>query len=265
MTSSPSIRRVVLLGSSFAAGPGIEPIIDPAAGRSGNNYGEIVARELDAAITDLAVSGATTANLLSTTQRLGRHRFAAQIPQVPADADLITITAGGNDLGYLKSIVAPVLAGRLSARSVGRPFGRLLRRISGPPRGGDTKVAADGLARSVQAARARAAGARVILVGYPTLIGPDTVTGADLPVETAELAAIRAIGERLDQAYELAVERTGAELIKTWELGRDHAIGSREPWVNGVRTNPGNGSAMHPNAAGHRAMAEAVLALLAPD
>lgn len=60
MKSANGIRRVALIGSLFAVGPDIEPMIEPVAGRSGNNYGEIVARRLGAAIADLAVSGATT-------------------------------------------------------------------------------------------------------------------------------------------------------------------------------------------------------------
>jgi len=36
----------VALGSSFASGPGIEPIIDPRCGRSGSNYAHLVAGRL---------------------------------------------------------------------------------------------------------------------------------------------------------------------------------------------------------------------------
>lgn len=258
MSSANSLRRVVLIGSSFAAGPDIDPVIEPAAGRSGNNYGEIVARRLGAAITDLAVSGATTENMLLTGQRFGRRRFAPQVPQIPEDAELVMITAGGNDLGYLQATIPIAVAARFDESAMTRPLGMATRLIFGTPKAKDVEVPASGLAEVVRAARQRAAGARLILVGYPTLFG----AGPEQGIRDADLAAIREIGRRLDRAYELAAERTGAELIRTWELSRDHVAGTSEPWVNGIRGVPGDGAALHPNAAGHRAMGEAVLALL---
>ena len=53
-------RHVASLGSSFAAGPGIEPAADRAARRSARNYPHLLAARLGAELTDLTVSGATT-------------------------------------------------------------------------------------------------------------------------------------------------------------------------------------------------------------
>ena len=62
-------RLIAALGSSFAAGPGIEPIVDAAASRSGRNYAHQLAERLGAELVDLTVSGATTANVLDTPQQ----------------------------------------------------------------------------------------------------------------------------------------------------------------------------------------------------
>ncbi|WP_041289427.1 hypothetical protein [Kribbella flavida] len=60
--------RYVALGSSFAAGPGIAPEIDKAAGRSQRNYAHLVAERLELDLIDVTYSGATTAHLLSERQ-----------------------------------------------------------------------------------------------------------------------------------------------------------------------------------------------------
>ena len=55
----------VALGSSFASGPGIEPIIDAGCGRSGNNYAHLVAERLGYDLVDVSSGGATVAGLHS--------------------------------------------------------------------------------------------------------------------------------------------------------------------------------------------------------
>ncbi len=163
------IRHVAALGSSFAAGPGIEPIADARAMRSARNYAHLVAARFGAELTDLTVSGATTATILDTPQRLLWHRFPPQVPQVPADADLVTVTAGGNDVGYLATMVRLGFAGLLRRRFVTRPLAPLLARggVTRPSREAlDAAVA--GLVAVVAAARERAPQARVLLVDYLT-------------------------------------------------------------------------------------------------
>ena len=96
-------KHVVSLGSSFAAGPSIEPEVDANALRSGRNYAALLAKRMGARHTDISVSGATTANVLSVPQRPFQlpwwNRTAPYIPPqidgVPADADLALITIGG--------------------------------------------------------------------------------------------------------------------------------------------------------------------------
>jgi lysophospholipase L1-like esterase len=99
--SPVSYQLIAALGSSFAAGPGIEPIADPTAVRSERNYAHQLAERLGARLVDLTVSGATTANILDTPQQMvSGHVYPPQIDGVPADADVVTITAGGNDLQF---------------------------------------------------------------------------------------------------------------------------------------------------------------------
>jgi hypothetical protein len=47
-------RKIIALGSSFAAGPGIEPIEDTNAMRSSRNYAHLLADRLGANLVDLS-------------------------------------------------------------------------------------------------------------------------------------------------------------------------------------------------------------------
>ena len=257
-------RRPALLGSSFAAGPGIAPILDRAAGRSARNYGRLVAERLGARLTDLSVSGATTETLLDQPQRVLIKKFSPQLDGLPADADLVMITAGGNDLDYIGTLSRLAVDGRLRSN---RLLGRLVRRRQRPtvvlPSDEDAERAITGLVRVVTAVRDRAPGARILLVDYPILIGDDAGTGPELPIEPDQLGQARQLGERLITVFGTAAERSGAELVAVSAPGRDHGIGSARPWVNGFRTRSGDGDRFHPNAAGMRASADLIMERLA--
>lgn len=249
-------RHVAALGSSFAAGPGIPPVEDRRAGRSRANYAHLLAERLGARLTDLTVSGATTQTLLDEPQRVRRRTFAPQVAHLPADADLVTVTAGGNDLGYIGQAVEACWKGwRQGLPVVGGGAGPTVPRTTPAER----ERAADGLAAVVEEVRRRAPGARVVLVDYLTLVGPDTRRGPGVPIGADVIDGVRAVGEQLAAAYRAASGRTGADLVRVSELSLGHALGSAEPWVAGFHVRfPPQTNALHPNAAGMRAVADAV-------
>ena len=120
--------HMVALGSSFAAGPGLEPVDDRAARRSSRNYPHLVAEALGSQLVDATVSGATTSTILDTPQRSGLRKFPPQIDAVHPDADLVTVTAAGNDIGYIGSILGRALLNRVGRPRPLRPIVRRLPR-----------------------------------------------------------------------------------------------------------------------------------------
>ena len=246
--------HLAALGSSFAAGPGITPTVNRWAGRSGRNYAHLLAAKWGARLTDLTVGGATTATMLDTAQWVLWHRFAPQVSGVPEDADLVTITAGGNDLRYASSLTMAGYAGWFRRRPIAASPGASEKQVAD---------AADGLARVVEAARARAPRARVVLAQYPTMIGPATRYSPAAPFDEATLAAFRELGLQLDDAFARAARQSGADLVPVGAASVDHAIGSSEPWVTGFKPTLAGAAAFHPNAAGMVAIADLIADKLA--
>lgn len=59
--------------------------------------------------------------------RLFRRRLPLQIESLTAAVDLATLTAGGNDVGYLRDMTLIASAAWLERNAMSRPIGRLLR------------------------------------------------------------------------------------------------------------------------------------------
>jgi lysophospholipase L1-like esterase len=258
--STPMYRHVASLGSSFAAGPGIQPVDDRRARRSARNYPHLLAERLGARLTDLTVSGATTETILAFPQRLFTHVFPPQLQGLPADADLVTITAGGNDLRYAGSMIRFGVAGRLSERTITRPLAALFSRGGVPkPSAAEVEAAAQNLTRIVSAVRSKAPGARVLLVDYVTVLGPATRPGPEVPFDGAILDALRRLGEKVTELFAAAATLSAADLVLASARSQQHALGTPQPWVTGLPSLRALAGAFHPNAEGMRGVAETIM------
>lgn len=255
-------RNIAALGSSFAAGPSIDPIIDERAKRSGNNYPALLAKKLQATLTDLTVSGATTDNILYTPQQTSLNPFAAKIPPqiegVPSNADLVTITAGGNNLGYSASMMKAALSNSLKSSYLTCIPGYLLGlTVSSPTTDkGSTDSAVAGLVAVIKAVRAKAPSARIILVDYLAVFGTETRPNEpNLPLSAEQISLYRAAGRVLDEVFEEAARQGEVELVKASGISHNHAIGCAMPWVTAFSPTF-NFMPFHPNQEGMQAVAE---------
>jgi lysophospholipase L1-like esterase len=261
----PPGSRYVALGSSFAAGPGINPIVDKAAGRSGSNYPHLVAAELGLDLVDVTYSGATTANLLDTPQ----DEAPPQLDAVGPDAALVTITAGGNDLEYVGTFSRGSMLNTYAkpATMLGRRVANRIRaRVSYLKDDAEYQAVTDSLVTVVERVRERAPGSRILLVDYLSLVGPSTRPRLDVPLNEEQLPSVAMMADGLAAAFAKAAASTGADLVAASAASRDHAIGSAEPWTTGFSLRPagflGGFVPYHPNAAGMRAVADLILQTL---
>ena len=240
------MRRYVALGSSMAAGPGIRPRAKGApffAGRSARNYPHLVADRLGLDLVDVTYSGATTANVLSETQ----PGAAPQIDALDGTEDLITVTIGGNDVGYVPLLFA-----------AGLP--RIVRALPlFDKRAGALDEIGESLRTVGRSLRQRSPDARVLFVDYLTLLPPPGTAAP--PLSDADADAGRHVAEELARATAQAAADTGCELVRAAEHSVAHHAWSADPWTTGFGLPlPGRPAPLHPNAAGMRAVADLVVA-----
>jgi lysophospholipase L1-like esterase len=261
MPPIPAGSRYVAMGSSFAAGPGI-PARAPAsprrAGRSSGNYAHLVARTLGLDLHDVTYSGATTGDILGPSAA-GQP---AQLDAVTPATRLVTITAGGNDVGFLPRLTLASLPWPL------RALPPVKARVAGygDPAATDERFAQ--LERNLAAIGRRlhdhAPACRVLFIDYLTILPPDGDNrGAPPPAQIAQWG--RVIAARLAATTRAAAETTGCEYVAASAASGDHHAWSAAPWTRRFHLSLRGGAPYHPDAAGMAAVAELVLAALAGD
>lgn len=277
MVSSPSNRdsasparelpqlHITAMGSSFAAGPGISPRINKAAMRSGNNYAHILANRLNGRLTDLTVSGATLNNLNFEPQVTWRTTFAPQVSLLTSDIDIVTITAGGNDMGYIGNVVGDTFKASYLGKAVGLflPAAKEMK----------AKLTAEDIAERfvdlIDGILKIAPESRIFLVEYLTLFGSDVKAGVDVWLSEEQILHYRDVAKELQRGYKLAGERRQGKckVIDIAEKSWDHGLGSKEPWVEGFDWGMlvKGVTPFHPNVKGMMAVAEILYDALEMD
>jgi lysophospholipase L1-like esterase len=259
------MKRYVALGSSMAAGPGIGPRAAGAprrSGRSARNYPHLVAEglnlDLGRSFIDVTFSGATTANLLADQQRGAPPQVAA----LDGSENLVTVTIGGNDVGYVPLLMAAALP--QAARRLPLLGGRMSELLDRDTRERSLAEVFDSLTAVGSALRQRAPRARIFFVDYLTLLPPAGTPAPPLAETDADLG--RHVAATLERLTADAAAATGCEVVSAAAASRDHHAWSPEPWTTTparyVVPLPGRPAPLHPNVAGMRAVAELVAAQL---
>lgn len=255
MKSPPPLAgdRYVAMGSSFAAGPGLPPEIEGKTDRctrSSTNYAHLLAGKLSLNLTDVSCSGATTAHVLG-----GWNELPPQIDAVTADTQLVTITIGGNDVGYIGGLIKASMCTEI------KPMPDRCQQSSAPDEQAWSAVE-QAMRAIVTGVRHRAPHARVIFVDYLTIL-PDrgTCTALAFPAEQADAA--RAVATRLSAVTARAAAAEGAETLRISAMSRTHGACDKDGWANGWRGEfDAGGVRFHPNKKGMTAIAAALEQLI---
>jgi lysophospholipase L1-like esterase len=238
----------VALGSSFAAGPKLGPLVQGsphACWRTVENYPHQLARATGLHLVDVSCGGSTARNILEG----GPFFQRPQIEAIGSSARLVTLTVGGNDVDYIGDL------GLLAYRDRDGLLGSLVRLIWKGPHPADARpfdALVTGLVDIVALVHKRSPQAIVVLVTYPQVL-PLSGTCASIGISEDEASLMREVASRLAQATRTAASRSSALLVDMAGESAGHDACSRDPWVNGSA--PSNGAMFHPNLTGTRATA----------
>jgi lysophospholipase L1-like esterase len=260
------VQRYVALGDSYAAGPLIPVQTGEPAGcqRSDRNYPSVVAETLEvAAFRDVSCSAATTEHITGP-QEVSLGVNPPQADALTPDTDLVTITIGGNDIGFGE------IVSECAQRSPQQPTGSACK--DHYTAGGSDELAqrvedaAPEVAGVLEAVEQRSPDARVLLVGYPAIL-PDEGPGCFplVPFSPGDVAYLRGVQKDLNAMLADQAAGAGVDFVDTYtpSIGHDACQPPGTKWVEGlVPTAPA--APVHPNALG-MAQIGAVVADAAED
>ncbi|KUN09359.1 hypothetical protein AQI95_05965 [Streptomyces yokosukanensis] len=275
-------RQWVALGDSYTAG------VIPAAGdvfevprdgceRTDQSYPQVIDRDLGSLfdLTNVSCGAATIENVTDEAQEpIGRHLppisedpdypFPAVPPQSEAvgpGTDVITVGVGGNTLGFGDILLKCPELGQGSG-GVGTPCKDAL--AAGIP-ARLTKVSKE-YDRMLTVLHERAPHAKILAVGYPTIVPKDTskcryndltqfgsITQGDLDWLRKDVL------EPLNKTIEKSTgTQEAASFVDLYDSSQNHSVCDAGKWVEGFITPPDQLSFVHPNARGHRNAADHV-------
>ncbi|MEU5879769.1 SGNH/GDSL hydrolase family protein [Spirillospora sp. NPDC047279] len=201
-----------------------------------------------------ACSGATTSDVMN-----GKSGEPPQIGRVDQNTSLVTISIGGNDVGFSRVLAACVIK---------LPWSRS---CSDQGRGIADRMASlrQELPDVIREIRTRAPRARVIVLGYPRAFKESSGTGGDnISVSDQRWLNGRArdLNELIRQAVTEADKRVAAtrapgsvEFVDAYSAFAGHEAGTADPYMNGLAVNlsalAAESRSFHPTTGGYKALA----------
>jgi lysophospholipase L1-like esterase len=254
---SGSYQHYYAFGDSYSSGDGAPPY-EGAQGcyRSKNGYPYLLGSGVPTPIL-IACAGAVLANIDQTVQSSSLPGI--QLSQLPANLQgntLITITIGGNDIGFADELTKCIT----SLTSCTSDKTSLSQKIAAlQPR----------LLQVYQKLHAAAPGADIIIVGYPLVVADPAIADCHNPVVyyglgASEMQMIRDLASQLDNTIAAAASQAGifsaTKQVEQAFAGHEICTADEsQEWINEVAgLNDALHDSFHPNSAGDHGYAEAI-------
>jgi lysophospholipase L1-like esterase len=236
--------KYIALGDSFAAGQGAGPYLDDC-NRSENAYSEL-ADEAKAIklVVNAACTGKTTQEVVDT-----------QLLKLSKSTELVTITAGGNNIGFGAIITScgVALVGATPGDACGTAINGAMAQLQGGQLYSD-------LLSMIESVHAAAPNAKIVVTGYPYLLDPIEAGRTDAAglfiYQATQLSDllngnILAAAAAADAAAEHDPKVQFVD-VRSAFLGHG-ALSPTDPWINLDFTHPDSPDNFHPNAEGYEA------------
>jgi lysophospholipase L1-like esterase len=215
------------LGDSYSSGVGTGSYtLDSACKRSVYAYPYLWTQQhAGTSLSFVACSGAKTSDLLAT-----------QIGAVTNATTLVTMTIGGNDIGFA-SLIYQCTLGDCSA-ALDSTRANLETTLGGR------------LDQVYNTVKSRAAfGAKIVVLGYPRAFSTASCFGT-LGISSTERTKANALADALDGVIATHAATDGVTYKSAIVPWTGHAVCSSSPWLNGLNL-LSTGESYHPNRAGH--------------
>ncbi|MBB5907045.1 SGNH/GDSL hydrolase family protein [Actinoalloteichus hymeniacidonis] len=216
----------VALGDSYASGTGIGNYHPDSGGcqRSPGAYPELWAAANDvSSFTFAACSGAVTDDVL-----------ANQLGGLNADTDLVSLSIGGNDAGFVEVISTCTLLTTEACQSAVNRANTFI----------ETELPTK-LDNTYGAIGAAAPNAQVVVLGYPRLYE----LGGNCVISETKRTMLNETADLLSDVTAARVSAAGYSYVDVRDTFAGRGVCSASPWINGIYWPIGE--SFHPNAAGH--------------
>ncbi len=196
---------VVALGDSFIAGIGAGSYTEQmGCRRSRASYPARVTQRMGRQLVDLSCPGET----IPLAQ--------AKVTRIPRDSAFVFIQIGGNDIGFTHLAGACLIGGRASCLASIAGAHRILASLATP---------LQELVRSIQR---QAPHARVIVMGYPLMVGSPRTCAHIMAAD--RVSGLTSLQRRLDRTLQRSTTSTSARFLDWPILVDRHSLCSKDPW-----------------------------------
>ena len=209
LAATASAENYVAMGDSYSAGNGANSTnLSSSCNRNTYAYPYLLATQRGSALTFVACSGAVTSDIVNT-----------QAAAANSSTNLVTLTIGGNDVGFSSLIISCTTLGCSS--QIDSSNSQITNQLPAK------------LDAAYNAIRAAAPNARVVVLGYGKAFSNKTCLGTT-GITLTEESQLNALTDNLDNTIKARALAHGfdyADVIPYWS---GHGVCTSTPYTNGL-------------------------------